>query len=61
MLEMYNDYTKYSDDCIFSSCRGGFKNIKLVEQTKPTLGIRNKKLGKYNMKNFNMRKIEWQS
>ena len=57
MLEMYNDYTKYSDDCIFSSCWGGFKNIEFMAKTKPTLGSRNKKLGKYNMKNFNMRKI----
>ena len=57
---MYNDYTKYSFYYLFSSGWGWCKNIEFMAKTKPTLGIRNKKLGKYIMKNFNMRKIEWQ-
>ena len=60
MLEMYNDYTKYTDDYIFGSCWSGFKNIEFMAKTKPTMASRNKELERYNMKNFNMRKIEWQ-
>ena len=57
MLEMYNDYTKYSFKSLFSSGWGWFKNNEFMAKTKPTLGSRNQELGKYIMKNFNMRKI----
>ena len=45
MLEMYNDYTKYSFKYLFSSDWGWCKNIEFMAKTKPTLGSRNKKLG----------------
>ena len=44
MLEMYNDYTKYTDDYIFGSCWSGFKNIEFMAKTKPTMASRNKRL-----------------